>query len=86
MGLTLGIAGATAVTLLAALLAVTPISGRSLAALGRRSIVVYVAFTLPIAALCLASIKMGLFVDGWLPIGIRSLLITAGALAAPLFL
>jgi uncharacterized membrane protein YcfT len=86
VGLTLGLGGAAAMTLLSARLAATPLVGACLAALGRQSLVVYVAFTLPMATLRIALMKTGLFTDGWLAIGIGCLVITTGAVVGPLLL
>jgi uncharacterized membrane protein YcfT len=85
VALALGLAGAAAMTLLAARLAATP-AGPWLASLGRRTLVVYVAFTLPMAALRTVLVGSGLLVDGWFAVGLGCALVTAGAVAALLVL
>lgn len=81
VSLTLGFAGALAVVAIATLLAD---SGRATALgwLGSRSIVVYLAFFLPMAATRAAIVKSGAIAD----IGVASLVVTGVAIVAPLLL
>lgn len=86
VGLILGLAGAAAMAMISAWLAAMPALGEGLASLGRRSLVIYVAFTFPMAALRAILTKTDVLGDSWLGIGFGSLLITAAAIAAPLLL
>ena len=86
VGLVLGIAGAFAMILLSARLAVLPRIGPRLAALGRHSLEIYVAFTLPMAAARSALLGAGIVGSGWISLGVASLVITAVAIIVPLVL
>lgn len=85
-GLVLGLAGAAAMAMLSAQLAGVPLVGKSMAALGRRSLSIYVAFTFPMAAFRALWVQADVLGDSWLGIGVGSVLITLVALAAPLVL
>ncbi len=82
----LGLAGAAGMATISAWLAATPAVGEWLASLGRRSLVIYVAFTFPMAALRALLTKTEVLGVSWLGIGFGSLLITAVAIAGPLLL
>lgn len=79
ISLLLGFAGAAAVVAFSALLAEVRVLP-SLAWLGARSMVVYLAFVLPMAATRIAIIKTGLVVDG----GAIALAVTAAAVIVPI--
>ncbi len=86
-GLVLGLAGAGAMAMLSAWLAGVPLVGKSMArALGRRSLVIYVAFTFPMAAFRALWVQADVLGGSWLGIGVGSVLITLVALVAPLVL
>ena len=79
VSLILGFAGAAAVVGISALLAEARIL-TALPALGSRSIVIYLAFFLPMAVARVALLKLGLISDG----GLVSLAVTAAAVLVPL--
>lgn len=79
--LLLGLAGALAVVVASALMAMTPLFS-AVAAIGRQSLVVYLAFTIPMAATRLMLIKLGIVCDT----GLASVATAAVALGAPLVL
>ncbi|WP_330082513.1 acyltransferase family protein [Methylocystis iwaonis] len=80
VSLLLGFAGAAAVVAFSVLLAEAHVLP-SLAWLGARSMVVYLAFFLPMAATRIALLKTGLIVDG----GVIALIVTAIAVHVPIF-
>lgn len=80
VSLLLGFAGAAAVVAFSALLAEAHVLP-SLAWLGARSMVVYLAFFLPMAATRIALLKTGLIVDG----GVIALIVTAFAVHVHIF-
>jgi len=82
----LGLSGALAMTIVAARLAELPTAGPILAAIGRRSLAIYVAFTLPMAAVRLGLLRMGVLDDGWIAIGMGSALIAGAAIVVPLLI
>ncbi len=84
LGLALGFAGAGAMVLVAALLAAVPRVGSMAAALGRHSLEIYVAFTLPMAAARSALLAAGVVQGGWIGVGLASLFITIVAIVTPL--
>lgn len=79
VSLILGFAGAAAVVAFSALLAQSR-ALPSLAALGSRSIIVYLAFFLPMAVTRIALVKFGLIED----VGVVSLAVTLAAVLTPL--
>ncbi len=79
MGLVLGFAGAIAVTVTAALIAET-IVGRAFAYAGARTLAIYLAFFLPMAALRIVLLKTGIITD----VGTISALVTVFAYTTPL--
>jgi uncharacterized membrane protein YcfT len=79
VSLALGLAGAAALVALSALLAETVLAP-ALRYLGEHSIVVYLAFFLPMAAARTLLLKTGMVTD----IGLASLLVSAAALTGPL--
>jgi uncharacterized membrane protein YcfT len=81
VSLTLGLLGAAAIVAVSALLA-TVSAFASLQYCGRNSIVIYLAFFLPMAATRVALLKTGIVTD----IGLVSLLVTAAGVVGPLLL
>ncbi len=79
VSLALGFAGAAAVVAFSALLAQAGVA-TFLRALGARSIIVYLAFFLPMALSRVALVRLGLIEDG----GLISLIVTATAIVVPL--
>ncbi len=73
VGLILGLAGAAGMATISAWLAATPTVGECLASLGRRSLVIYVAFTFPMAALRAPPDEDRCARLSWLGIGIGSM-------------
>ncbi len=84
VGLALGLAGAIAMVLVAAALASLPGIGLRAAALGRHSLAIYLAFTVPMAAGRFVLLNAGVADGGWIGLGLGSLLVTLLAIAAPL--
>ena len=80
LSLALGVAGALAVIATATLLVDIPRVGRALRFLGEHSIVVYLAFFLPMAAMRTALLKTGIIPD----LGLVSLITTVFAVVVPL--
>ncbi|MGE0845024.1 MAG: acyltransferase family protein [Flavobacteriaceae bacterium] len=81
VSLLLGLAGAVAVVTVSALLALVPFAS-FLRYLGQNSIVVYLAFFLPMAVTRIALLKSGFISD----LGTVSVLVTAAGVAAPVLL
>lgn len=81
LSLLLGAFGALGVVAFATLLERSPVAGL-LSGLGRRTLAIYVAFTVPMAAARIALLRF----DAPLDIGTMSLVVTLVALAAPLVL
>ncbi|MHB2170223.1 acyltransferase family protein [Alsobacter sp. R-9] len=81
IGLVLGIVGALAVVTVSALLARVGMA-RFVAACGRNSLAIYLAFFLPMAATRALLVKSGLIAD----VGVVSALVTAAGVIAPLLL
>lgn len=79
--LVLGLFGALGLVIVSVALAQSRIAG-PLAALGRKSLVVYLAFTIPMAATRLLLVKTGLIAD----VGLASLIVMVAAVSAPLLL
>ena len=86
VGLALGLCGALAMVAASAWLAQAPKVGPLLASFGRRTLVVYVACLLPMAALRVLLLRHGLLADGWIAIGLGSAAIVAAGVATPLLL
>ncbi len=81
VGLALGALGSMAIVAFSALIAGT-LAGRSLAYAGERSIAVYLAFFLPMAATRIVLLKTGIVTDiGWV-----SVIVTGAAVLGPLVL
>lgn len=81
VSLMLGLNGGAALIVLAALIADTH-PGRLFAALGRESLAIYVAFTIPMALTRVALVKSGLVVSP----GLASLIVVSAAVLAPLLM
>jgi uncharacterized membrane protein YcfT len=84
VSLALGLAGALAMTGAAVRLAAMPALGQMLAALGRQTLVVYVGFVLPMAALRIALANAEWLSGDPIAVGLGSAAITLGAILLPL--
>ena len=82
ISLALGVAGALAVIVFATLLVGVPHAGPALRFLGEHSIVVYLAFFLPMAVVRTALLKTGIISD----IGLVSLITTVASVLVPLLI
>ncbi|MFM9974891.1 MAG: acyltransferase family protein [Beijerinckiaceae bacterium] len=86
ISLLLGTAGAAALIAIAVWLSRLPHIGRIFASLGQQTLVVFVAFFLPMAITRVILVKLGIGAGGGWIIGFASLLITAVAVITPLLM
>jgi uncharacterized membrane protein YcfT len=82
--LLLGAAGACALIAIAVGMSRLPHIGRLFASLGQQTLVIYVAFFLPMVISRVVLVKLGIGANGSLTVGLASLLITAAAVITPL--